>query len=84
MVKSLSAGTRVMASIRRFLEHELRLTVNEKKSKVAPVGDAVSSVLSLYGAKSGGVIKPSGSSSGVYASSPEGAGLFPWNTGIRS
>ena len=37
MVKSLSAGTRVMASIRRFLEHELRLTVNEKKSKVAPV-----------------------------------------------
>ena len=39
MVKSLSAGTRVMASIRRFLEHELRLTVNEKKSKVAPVGE---------------------------------------------
>ena len=37
MVKSLSAGTRVMASIRRFLEQELRLTVNEKKSKVAPV-----------------------------------------------
>ena len=39
MVKSLSAGTRVMASIRRFLEHELRLTVNEKKSKVAPVAE---------------------------------------------
>jgi RNA-directed DNA polymerase len=37
MVKSLSAGTRVMASIRRFLERELRLTVNEKKSKVGPV-----------------------------------------------
>jgi RNA-directed DNA polymerase len=37
MVKSLSAGTRVMASIRRFLERELRLQVNEKKSKVAPV-----------------------------------------------
>jgi RNA-directed DNA polymerase len=37
MVKSLSAGTRVMASIRRFLEQELRLTVNEKKSKVAPI-----------------------------------------------
>jgi len=37
MVKSLSAGTRVMASIRRFLERELRLKVNEKKSKVAPV-----------------------------------------------
>ncbi|MCP4365176.1 MAG: group II intron reverse transcriptase/maturase [Planctomycetes bacterium] len=39
MVKSLSAGTRVMASIRRFLERELRLKVNEKKSKVAPVGE---------------------------------------------
>jgi RNA-directed DNA polymerase len=39
MVKSLSAGTRVMASVRRFLERELRLKVNEKKSKVAPVGE---------------------------------------------
>lgn len=37
MVKSLSAGQRVMDSIRRFLERELRLTVNEKKSKVGPV-----------------------------------------------
>jgi RNA-directed DNA polymerase len=37
MVKSLSAGKRVMASIRRFLELKLRLKVNEKKSKVAPV-----------------------------------------------
>ena len=37
MVKSQSAGNRVMASIRKFLEHKLRLQVNEKKSKVAPV-----------------------------------------------
>jgi len=37
MVKSISAGTRVIASIRKFLERELRLQVNEKKSKVAPV-----------------------------------------------
>lgn len=37
MVKSMSAGNRVMASIRRFLEQKLRLKVNEKKSKVAPV-----------------------------------------------
>jgi hypothetical protein len=37
VVKSLRAGNRVMASIRRFLERELRLQVNEKKSKVAPV-----------------------------------------------
>ncbi len=37
MVKSLSAGNRVMASVRRFLEQKLRLKVNEKKSKVAPV-----------------------------------------------
>ena len=33
MVKSLSAGQRVMDSIRRFLKRELRLTVNEKKSR---------------------------------------------------
>jgi len=39
MVKSLSAGTRVMASVRRFLERKLHLKVNEKKSKVAPVGE---------------------------------------------
>ncbi len=37
MVKSLSAGKRVMASITRFLERKLRLIINEKKSKVAPV-----------------------------------------------
>jgi RNA-directed DNA polymerase len=37
MVRSLSAGKRVMASISRFLECKLRLKVNEKKSKVGPV-----------------------------------------------
>ena len=37
MVKSLSAGHRVMDSIRRFLERKLRLKVNEKKSKVGLV-----------------------------------------------
>jgi RNA-directed DNA polymerase len=34
-VHSLRSGQRVMASIRRFLEHRLRLLVNEEKSKVA-------------------------------------------------
>jgi len=37
MVKGLSAGNRVMASIRKFLEQKLRVKGNEKKSKVAPV-----------------------------------------------
>ena len=37
MVKSLSAGHRVMDSIRRFLERKLCLKVNEKKSKVGRV-----------------------------------------------
>jgi len=37
MVKSLSVENRVMANIRRFLEQKLRLKINEKKSKVAPV-----------------------------------------------
>ena len=35
MVKSPRAGTRVMASVRRWLHHRLRLVVNESKSKVA-------------------------------------------------
>ena len=39
MVKSLSAGNRVMTSVKRFLEHKLCLQVNEKKSKVAPVNE---------------------------------------------
>lgn len=34
-VRSVRAGQRVMASIRRFLERRLRLLVNEEKSKVA-------------------------------------------------
>ena len=33
-VKSLRAGERVMASVRRFLEQKLKLKVNEEKSKV--------------------------------------------------
>ncbi len=39
MVRSLSAGNRVMASVRRFLERKLRLIVNEKKSKTGPVDE---------------------------------------------
>ena len=37
MVKSLRAGKRVMTSLRRFLENKLKLEINEKKSKVAPI-----------------------------------------------
>ena len=37
-VRSQAAGERVMASVTRFLEKKLRLRVNRKKSKVAPVG----------------------------------------------
>ncbi len=37
IVRSLRAGKRVMASIRRFLENRLKLEINEKKSKEAPV-----------------------------------------------
>jgi len=37
LVKSERAGQRVMASLRRFLEKKLRLTVNPQKSKVAPL-----------------------------------------------
>ncbi len=37
LVRSQRAGNRVMSSIRRFLENKLKLAINEKKSKVAPV-----------------------------------------------
>ena len=39
LVGSISAGNRVMASVTRFLVSKLKLTVNEKKSKVVPVGE---------------------------------------------
>jgi len=39
LVRSISAGNRVMASLTRFLVSKLKLTVNEKKSKVAPVDE---------------------------------------------
>lgn len=37
LVKSQRAGKRVLASITRFLEKRLKLTVNEKKSQVVPI-----------------------------------------------
>ena len=39
LVKSQRAGERVKRSLTRYLEHTLKLTVNEAKSKVAPVGE---------------------------------------------
>ena len=38
-VRSQAAGERVMASVTRFLEEDLRLRVNRDKSAVAPVGE---------------------------------------------
>jgi len=39
MVKSKRAGERVFSSVRKFLERELKLTVNETKSKVAHLNE---------------------------------------------
>ena len=39
LVRSERAGQRVMASLTRFLERKLRLTVNPHKSQVAPVSE---------------------------------------------
>jgi RNA-directed DNA polymerase len=39
LVKSLRAGQRVKASLTTYLDRKLQLPVNEKKSRVAPVGD---------------------------------------------
>lgn len=41
LVKSRRAGERVMASLKRYLADELRLTVNEAKSRVAPINECV-------------------------------------------
>ena len=38
LVRSLAAGRRVMKSLTEWLGRELKLTVNPKKSKVAPIG----------------------------------------------
>ena len=38
-VKSQAAGERVYAGIRKFIEKRLHLSVNEDKSKVAPIGE---------------------------------------------
>jgi len=39
LVKSARAAQRVMRSITRYLEHDLKLTVNPAKSKVAPMSE---------------------------------------------
>jgi len=39
LVKSIRAGTRVKASVTRFLTGQLKLVVNEQKSQVAKIGD---------------------------------------------
>lgn len=40
LVKSRRSGERVMASVTRFLEHKLKLAVNQEKSKVAPTNES--------------------------------------------
>ena len=40
LVKSRRAGERVMASVSRFLECKLKLSVNQEKSKVAPTNES--------------------------------------------
>ncbi|MDY7028943.1 MAG: group II intron reverse transcriptase/maturase [Spirochaetota bacterium] len=40
LVKSRRAGKRVMASIKRFLERKLKLSVNQEKSKVASTNES--------------------------------------------
>jgi RNA-directed DNA polymerase len=41
LVKSRRAGNRVMASIRHFLEHRLKLEINQEKSKVASTNEII-------------------------------------------
>ena len=40
LVKSRQAGERVMESLKRFLEHALKLTINQEKSRVVPTNQA--------------------------------------------
>ncbi len=41
LVKSRQAGERVMESLKRFLEHALKLRINQEKSRVVPTNQAV-------------------------------------------
>ena len=75
MVKSLSAGHRVMDSIRRFLERKLRLKVNEKKSKVGLVEECgFLGFVFLCVARSDGATRLFGSLSDVFVSLQAGVG----------
>lgn len=51
LVKSTRAGERVMASLKRYLADELRLTVNEQKSRVAPTNECVFLGFTFRGSK---------------------------------
>lgn len=51
LVKSRRAGERVMRSITRFLEHRLKLKVNQEKSKVARTNEITFLGFALSGAK---------------------------------
>lgn len=51
VVKTRSAGERVMASLKRYLAGVLRLSVNEEKSRVAPIEQCVFLGFTFRGAK---------------------------------
>lgn len=51
LVKSQRAGERVKASITRFLTRELKLVVNEQKSRVVKTNDATFLGFTFYGSK---------------------------------
>ena len=51
VLKSRLAGERVMCSLTRYLEQDLKLTVNLAKSKVAPVGECGFLNFKIKGAK---------------------------------
>lgn len=51
LVKSRRAGERVMTGITRFLEHKLKLTVNQEKSRVAPTNESTFLGFIFKGAK---------------------------------
>ena len=64
LVKSVRAGERVKASITRYLTTQLKLVVNEQKSRVARINECVFLGFTFRGAKSSvGPKKPSPTSS---------------------
>ena len=81
LVKSPRTGERVKASVTRYLTRELKLAVNEQKSRVVKTNDCEFLGFTFRERNCDGPTKPSPTSSITSGNSPDGAGVSRWPTG---